>query len=541
MKFALPKVACQAMVMESQISHSARSNEWNQKSETIHSAFQIQKALYAHQQKLLRERLQSPTPFFKRYARRYAQATNAIERRVELDEFKATLQRSHVVLVGDYHTHRSAQDTFIELCHSLLKQSKQLIIALEFVEARHQKILDAFLKNKITEKSFLNRIGHPYSGAYSVWPHFRPIFQLAKDHNIKVIAIDSRSSKPDSLRRRDVKAAQLMGREISDGAVVLCLVGQYHIAPAHLPREIRRAHGPARVLSVFQNPEGAYFALLKKSSEVPACVSLGSNRLALFPSTPVACQRSFLDYVDAEGQVLGEHSMPKTVRHLVRQIAQTVGVRVTQTQLADLLITLSSDPNAFQKLCDRGSFSTGDRALLKQLLSGRESLFVPKARAIHLSSLTLAHAAEEAAHFVRFAALGQTMEKPKQKRPAFFHRCLEEALAYLGVRLVNGKTELLSIEAHQLQFQSARGAARKTSAYAVAIASAIAAHGHIPGSILPMKSTFHFHATSHALGHILGEKLFQKWITGALKKDQLKSLFLDVFAEPETEFRRLFA
>src|SRR5581483_6427544 len=68
------------------------------------------------------------------------------------------------------------------------------------------------------------------------------------------------------------------------------------------------------------------------------------------------------------------------------------------------------------------------------------SAYLPRMNAIYVRDFQLGHAAEEAAHFVHLACRGVLQQrddgKPGSAEDAFYTRVLEQALGYLGSRVL---------------------------------------------------------------------------------------------------------
>ncbi len=165
----------------------------------MRSSLSLQRSLFEHQAKLISQQVQSASGHFRAYQRRYEQATKRYRKAISLDEVDARIAKADVVYVGDYHTLRMAQQAYLALVKSALKSDRRVVLALEFVEARHQATLEAFLAGKLTEKKFLSKIGHPYRGPFDIWPGFAPILELARKKKLSVVAIDRRAPGPRSL------------------------------------------------------------------------------------------------------------------------------------------------------------------------------------------------------------------------------------------------------------------------------------------------------------------------------------------------------
>lgn len=266
----------------------------------------LERSLFKHQARQIARRVQTASPRFRAYQRRYELATRRYRKVIAVEEVDRRVMQSDVVFVGDYHTLRTAQSAYLDLATRAISSGRRVVLALEFVEARHQATLDAVLQGRITQRTFLHRIGHAPGGQFDLWRGFWPILQFAKKRRLDVVAIDRRAPGPRSLQLRDEGAAKVIARtaRAADRPLVLVLMGQYHVAPAHLPQHVKRElkGAPRELLVVYQNAEGIYWRLAaKKLIGRARAVEVSAAELCLVNSSPVICQRTFLDYVDAEG------------------------------------------------------------------------------------------------------------------------------------------------------------------------------------------------------------------------------------------------
>ncbi|MBL8914773.1 MAG: hypothetical protein JNM17_28970, partial [Archangium sp.] len=158
---------------------------------------------------------------------------------------------------------------------------------------------DAFLAGKLTEKRFLSKIGHPYRGPFDIWPGFAPILEFARKKKLRVIAIDRRAPGPRSLEIRDQGASEAISTALQadDAPLVMVLVGQFHVTPAHLPRQVElRVRRELDSLVVYQNAEGVFWSLARKGlASSTDAVQVSERELCLINTSPVVSQRSFLD------------------------------------------------------------------------------------------------------------------------------------------------------------------------------------------------------------------------------------------------------
>ena len=93
----------------------------------------------------------------------------------------ALLQRlnsSRVVLLSDFHALQQSQKTQLRILKGLAPRKKR-VLALECVEARHQKKIDAFLSGKLSEFEFLKAVTWQDSWGFP-WEFYKPLFIWAK-------------------------------------------------------------------------------------------------------------------------------------------------------------------------------------------------------------------------------------------------------------------------------------------------------------------------------------------------------------------------
>ncbi|MDP3016527.1 MAG: ChaN family lipoprotein [Deltaproteobacteria bacterium] len=102
----------------------------------------------------------------------------------DLEDSFDILMDYHVIFIGEEHgspVSRNAERTILK---GLAERDSKLILALEMFERDVQDILDAYLKGKISEKTFLKR-SRP-------WPNYledyRPLIEFAKKKRMLVIA-----------------------------------------------------------------------------------------------------------------------------------------------------------------------------------------------------------------------------------------------------------------------------------------------------------------------------------------------------------------
>ncbi len=504
----------------------------------------LQMALYRMQSARIADAVQGNSPAFRAYEARYHRATSGRFRVVARGEITAAVREADVVYVGDYHTLRLSQRTYVELVAEARAGDRPVVLAVEFVEGRHQAHLDAFQRGRLSERAFLAKIGRGSPEGNELWTGFAPVLAWARQQGLEVVAVDKRSGGPRSLATRDAytaaRIAALLRR--ADRPRVMVLMGQFHVTPAHLPRAVAQVLGtavPHRGVVVFQNCERIWWKLARggKVNRVDA-VKLGPDVYCLLRASPVVCQQSFLDYLEAErgDETLEESSATERFRELAQLVGRAVGVAPSRDALDDLLVGRAADPDFLPTVQARGALTDRELAQLRRHLLEHQSCYVPAARMACLASLSLNHAAEEATHFVRHAAVGEAMSAPRKTLDAFYARCMEEALGFFGSKLVNPRRACTDRAGWAEIFRTRRGEAREVAAFVLAHKAAEAEGPSVASRLLPLRRERMFHALSHSLGYMLGEALFQLHESGFLSRAELRALFKDPFGDAQASY-----
>ncbi|QSQ14946.1 ChaN family lipoprotein [Myxococcus landrumensis] len=500
-------------------------------------------ALFRRQRAQIARVVDGQTDAFRSYEARYRRRTASYRRVLPLSDVHQRVRASDVVYVGDYHTLPLAQQTYVELAEHALTTGRRVVLALECIEGRHQPSLDAWSAGRLSERSLLARLGASTDGTgFGPGNSLRALLSFARRNRLEVVGIDRRAQGERSLALRDAYAAERIARvaRAEDRPQVLVLVGQYHIAPCHLPAQVERALGDdtRRGLVVYQNAEGVWWRLARDGSMGSAeAVELADDTVCLLNASPVVCQQSFLDYLEAEAGDTPwvDRGASERFREMAALIGRLAGVPVGRA-LESVEVTTVADGDVLARIQRRGRFTQAELSQLRRHILSRESSYIPRARTAYLASLSLNHAAEEAAHFVRHCAVGPAMEAPRTASEAFYARCMEEALGFFGSRLVNPRRTCLGLAEWAKRFGETRGLDRQISAFVLAHKAAEMEAPEEAVKLLPLRKDRLFHGVSHALGYLLGDMLYRAFDEGHLAKTEVRALFRDPFVDARAAY-----
>jgi len=493
-------------------------------------------ALFRRQRAQIARVVDGQTASFRTYEARFRRRTTGYRSVTTLPAVYQQVQTADIVYVGDYHTLPLAQETYLALVERALASGRRVVMALECVEGRHQATVDAWRAGRVTERSLLAKLGHA-SGTGT-----KALLAFARKHKLEVVGIDRRAQGERSLELRDAYAAERVARaaRAPDRPLVMVLVGQYHVAPCHLPAQVERALGAEtrKGLVVYQNAEGVWWRLAREGRVgAVEAVELADGTLCLMNASPVVCQQSFLDYLEAEAgdTPLLDRGAAERFREMSALIGRLAGVPVGRA-LDTVDVVSAADGDVLARIQRRGRFTQSELSQLRRHILSRESCYIPRARMAYLASLSLNHAAEEAAHFIRHCAVGDAMDAPRGASEAFYARCLEEALGFFGSKLVNPRRTCPSVAEWAQRFGESRGVERQIAAFVLAHKATESEAPEEAVKLLPLRKDRLFHGVSHALGYLLGDRLYQAFDAGQVAKAEVQALFRDPFVDPRTTY-----
>jgi uncharacterized iron-regulated protein len=500
-------------------------------------------ALFRRQKAQISRSIEGQSSAFRAYEARYRRRTSEYRRVVAASAVHQQVQAADVVYVGDYHTLPLAQETYLDLVEGARGAGRRVVLALECVEGRHQAAVEAYLSGRVTERALLARLGQGSGQGYGPWAGLRALLGYARRHRLEVVGIDRRAQGERSLALRDAYAAERIARAVraADRPRVMVLVGQYHVTPCHLPAQVEQALGEGhgvKGLVVYQNCEGVYWRLARegKVGGVEA-VELQDGSLCLLNASPVVCQQSFLDYLEAEAgdAPLWERSAAERFREMASLIGRLAGAQVGRA-LNEVEVVTAADADALGRIQQRGRFTQAELMQLRRHILSRESCYIPRARVAYLASLSLNHAAEEAAHFVRHCVVGDAMERPRRASEAFYARCVEEALGFFGSKLVNPRRRCAGLGEWARRFGQVRGVERQVAAFVLAHKAAEVEVPEEAVKLLPLRRDRLFHGVSHALGYLLGEALYRGFDEDRVAREDIRGLFRDPLEDPRATY-----
>jgi hypothetical protein len=453
-----------------------------------------------------------------------------------LPELMRAIRAADITLVGDYHTLKLAQKTFLKVLMRI--RGKRLIVALEFLASEDQPAIDAYLAGRINEPSFLRRTHYKKRWPYDIWPYFKPILELARRRGWRVIGLDTpRDGHDMTLSQSDLEMAQALCDAWSAaprGTRVMVLVGELHLAGPHLPGKIREATpNRTRIVSVLQNCEPIYWQLVARGQEHEVeVVALEQDRFCVLNTPPVVAQQSYLNFIEGAVDSLDYGRLQESFCHTLRHISRAAGVSLPDD--LDQLAVYGPDDLAFwDEAAELGAVPREQGALAEAVRSERTHVLAAH-RKVYLANLSVNAVGDAAARFLHCVATGAE----EHELGTFYPHALHEALVFFGSKVVNPKRK-----AKQPAFF--RKLLRDVSSVPIdrerlEAATAVLLHleierGRRPGAL---EKIFRLPAASRdragrALGRMLGERLYYAFAAGKLSRHEIQQAFSFPLRDPE--------
>lgn len=494
----------------------------------------------------------------KRYRGAYTRACSSYREASTFSAMADAVSRANVVYVGDYHTSKQSQKVFLKLAKRLHEAGRPVVLALELLQKKQQPAVDRFLSGQSGEAAFLEAIRFRKNWPFDNWENFRPIFQFARETGTHVVGIDAKIGGHDSLSLRDAYAGEVIAKAIAanPGSTVLVLIGDLHIAPSHLPAAVDRAlrasgEPKSKPVYVYQNSERIYWKLaaagLERSAEV---VRVAENSFCVMNTPPIILQQTYLNWLEREEDVLDYADARTEFLTLLKRIAGFLRLPLPP-EAEEVEVYTCGDLSFLTRLRARRVFREHEIEEIKRQILSAESYFIPRSKMVYLANLSTNHAAEEASHYLKILCAPE--ELPTERSAAFYANSLHEAVGFFGSKIINDRRKT----PHEAEFRQLLGSGEPFGPMARRIARLVLAHKEIeklvldrPGDVLkklaPTLSLIHkqpvdlFIGVTHALGYILGEKLFYGMVAGTISKDFLRELYQDPFTRPGRARARYF-
>ncbi len=511
---------------------------------------QLQKRIFAQNQEIIRSQAVVNERGFEAYERRYKRQVSKYQRVATIEELLERIDAADIVYLGDYHTNYQSQRTLLRLLKILTEREVPVMVGLEFVQKRQQKYLDDFLADRISEAVFLKRIQFEKYWYFDLWQNFKPIFEYARYHHLPLYGVEWSLGPQATLEKRDQKAAEMVVDLLkrNPDKKLLLFAGDLHLAPAHLPKLVQRGLKERKIvkrdLIIYQNSETIYWQLAEDEVEDKVeIVKIDERSFCIINTPPIVWQQSYLNWLEHEE---GEIDFSDAKYHflgLMHRVAEFLGITDLSGGGEDVEVFTCGDLSFFKKLSESEDISRLELKQIKQQVLAGESYCMPSRHLVYLANLSLNHAAEEAAHYLKYLCSGP--ESPRDPVDAFYANAMHEALGFFGSKIINQKRKCF----HENAYRSIIDYVKSTSSSAgrkqeLEIALLVLEHKKLEVRGVPIHSKRFFKSrqplffgVTHGLGYILGDRLYYGLIHEKIGKEDIKELFCHPMAKDGEAFQ----
>jgi hypothetical protein len=459
-------------------------------------------------------------------------------------ELLREIEHADLVFGGDFHAHGPSQRTHLKILRAL-PTDRPVVLALEAFASTTQKWLDLFSSGKLELEELRSKTQWDRVWGFP-WENYRPLLELAKKRGFRLLALNLTGGETNQakLETREKHAARLIrGAYVgSPQALVYVVFGDLHLAPQHLPAQVRDLLSVRRLktLTLFLNSERIYFKLAERGLELSVdVVRLNADQFCILSSPPWVQWQSYLLFLEKTGEQNLEfdnqqddedHEFDATdhVVSLVKLATHDLGLELK----VDDLSVYTTDDNRIWQYLER-NLKNKELETARALVAGSRSFFVPSGGVGFLSRSTVNHAAHLAGEYIH--AKVSRRRRTLWTMPNDFRALIwTEAVAFFISKLVNHKRASETV--HDLKTELALGSPEVGAREAMKVAldwrmsELVLLHqGRRRGlRVRPRRRSSWFEA-ARILGGMMGERLYLAHRSRKLNlKDIHKLMRLDV-------------
>lgn len=508
----------------------------------------IQKRIFAKNNEIIRSQAMVREKGFDLYERRYKRHVRTYEAAVGTEELIEAIRGSDIVYVGDYHTNPQSQRTLLRILKQCVGFIPRLGLGLELVQRRHQRHLDDYLSERVSEQTFLERINLRKYWYFDLWENFKPIFDFARFHEMPVFGIEYSLAGDATLTKRDRESARSIASVVEEnpGMKLLVFIGDLHTAPEHLPAEVGRILAKKSIrkrdLIIYQNSESIYWRLAENGMEDKVDIVRVSDReFCVINTPPIVWQQTFLNWLEHEEGEIDYSDARHSFLDLLHRIAEFLEIRVPK-KAEEVEVFTCGDLSFLKTLKDDGSFSKIEIQKIKQQILASESYCIPQKNYVYLGNLSLNHGAEEASHYLKYLSSGK--EFPRDPVDAFYANVIHEAVGFFGSKIINHKRkcfhekEYSGLVSYLTSETSSRSRHRELE-----MALLVLRHREMDKRGISIRSRQFFRSrhdlffgVTHGLGYMLGDRLYYAMLDGRVSKVEIRELYADAMRKPGEPF-----
>ena len=252
------------------------------------------------------------------YLKAYHDQSLTFDHERSLDSIKTDLMHADVAYLGDHHALAADKFSYAELLRQTTTDRPRVMF-MECVPRRHQDKLDEYLLGIINAEEFKEAIN--FRQWQFRWSDYEPMFRLAKEKGICMVAINPSYNSERSMEKKDAYYADLIAR-VDPHYQKIVLIGEAHVLASYLPEKVSKqiSHRPL-ILSPASPP--IYWHFAEQGNRRWEAVRLGKNHYGLNIASPldIALTRARLFLSgDTDEELYVTHQV--SADHILRRVAK---------------------------------------------------------------------------------------------------------------------------------------------------------------------------------------------------------------------------
>jgi hypothetical protein len=375
-------------------------------------------------------------PEIERYYQAYKREFKNYQKISNKSELLKSARQADIIFGADFHPFAQSQRTHLRILRELVKNKKQVVLALEAIDSKFQNTVEAYLDGEIDDKNFLRKINYSQSWGFP-WENYKVLFDFAKTYDLPIYGINQSGldrQKSDLTLRDSHSASRIVAlRQKFPHALIYVVYGDLHLASTHLPRLTRKYLGKpdhTRFLTVFQDSETLYWRLAKRKLEERVDVlKLRTDAYCVVNSPPWIKWQAYLDFLEQTEEV----DIDENLHHFIKVIQKLWKIDRPMT-----------DFNAFSKgnvpfaHHISKTLSKMDLNRVMTLVRQDKSFFIPQPATFYFHSSDVNHIVTLAGQFIH-SKMRRDHEVHLRFPQDMAARVWIEAIGFFASKLINNR------------------------------------------------------------------------------------------------------
>ena len=350
-----------------------------------------------------------------------------------------------VVLCGDFHSSPSVKRFYIKLLDQIGKKAKKKVtVALECFDSSVDPLFQKWLAGEVGDEELLEVGGWDQNWGFD-WNSYRKFIIHLHGNGFAFKCINSLET---DFVKRDFKLAQNIKEVCSqtDGLVIF-LVGQLHLGPDHLPKNLSKLSKELLPLCLHLDPEEIYFELEEYNLLQEVQVLSYQNHFCFLSTPPwVHWQNHLLHLEGLYSDDFDDDDEDEDFDELRGEDFNAVVADYVELLKKDLGITLFIKPidvDFIDEYVIQGGTDPKVLEFMQPMLDSETSFYWPEQSEGIMIMGSLNQAASVAGKYLH-AVLRNESELPWGDVKAINAWCWLEAVGYLMSKLINPKRAVSS-------------------------------------------------------------------------------------------------